>query len=66
MKFTNIMPTGGVKPTEENLKEWFKAGAYCVGMGSQLMKKKENGMFDYAAISKLMKESISIADKYKI
>jgi 2-dehydro-3-deoxyphosphogluconate aldolase/(4S)-4-hydroxy-2-oxoglutarate aldolase len=66
MKFTNIMPTGGVKPTEENLKEWFKAGAYCVGMGSQLMKKKENGNFDYAAISKLMKESISIADKYKI
>ena len=65
MKFTNIMPTGGVKPTEENLKEWFKAGAYCVGMGSQLMVKKENGDFDYKAITKSMEESIAIANKYK-
>ncbi len=64
-KFTNIMPTGGVKPTEENLKEWFSAGAYCVGMGSQLMKKKENGDFDLDAISNLMSESIAIAKKYR-
>ncbi|MEN8187632.1 MAG: bifunctional 4-hydroxy-2-oxoglutarate aldolase/2-dehydro-3-deoxy-phosphogluconate aldolase [Bacteroidota bacterium] len=65
MKFTNIMPTGGVKPTEENLKEWFEAGAYCVGMGSQLMVKKENGDFDYQAIAKLTEESIAFAKKYK-
>ena len=65
MKFTNIMPTGGVKPTEENLKQWFEAGAYCVGMGSQLMIKKENGEFDLKGITKLMKESVAIAKKYK-
>ena len=65
MKFTNIMPTGGVTPTEENLKKWFEAGAYCVGMGSQLMVKKENGDFDLAVISKLMQEAIAIAKKYK-
>ncbi|WP_057938497.1 beta/alpha barrel domain-containing protein [Algoriphagus resistens] len=35
----HIMPTGGVEPTRENLKEWFDAGVYCVGMGSQLFKK---------------------------
>lgn len=35
--WTNIMPTGGVSPDEENLKEWFDAGATCVGMGSQLI-----------------------------
>ncbi|TXE14195.1 bifunctional 4-hydroxy-2-oxoglutarate aldolase/2-dehydro-3-deoxy-phosphogluconate aldolase [Algoriphagus aquimarinus] len=35
----HIMPTGGVEPTVENLKEWFDAGVYCVGMGSQLFKK---------------------------
>lgn len=35
----HIMPTGGVEPTKENLKEWFDAGVYCVGMGSQLFKK---------------------------
>lgn len=64
MKFVSIMPTGGVKPTEENLKQWFSAGAYCVGMGSQLMVKKENGDFDLKAISKLMKDSIETAKKY--
>jgi len=38
--WTSIMPTGGgVKPTEENLKEWFGAGVHCVGMGSQLFTK---------------------------
>ncbi|MEM9326388.1 MAG: bifunctional 4-hydroxy-2-oxoglutarate aldolase/2-dehydro-3-deoxy-phosphogluconate aldolase [Bacteroidota bacterium] len=37
--WTSIMPTGGVKPTEENLKDWFDAGVHCVGMGSQLFTK---------------------------
>jgi 2-dehydro-3-deoxyphosphogluconate aldolase / (4S)-4-hydroxy-2-oxoglutarate aldolase len=35
-----LMPTGGVEPTEENLKAWFGAGVFCVGMGSQLLSKK--------------------------
>jgi len=65
MKFTNIMPTGGVTPTEENLKKWFKAGAYCVGMGSQLMVKKENGEFDLEAIRELMELSINTANSFK-
>jgi 2-dehydro-3-deoxyphosphogluconate aldolase/(4S)-4-hydroxy-2-oxoglutarate aldolase len=38
MPWSQIMPTGGVEPTEANLTEWFKAGAVCVGMGSQLIK----------------------------
>lgn len=44
----HIMPTGGVEPTRENLKEWFDAGVYCVGMGSQLFKKDwiKNQQFD--------------------
>ncbi|MEM1120115.1 MAG: bifunctional 4-hydroxy-2-oxoglutarate aldolase/2-dehydro-3-deoxy-phosphogluconate aldolase, partial [Bacteroidota bacterium] len=29
--WTNIMPTGGVAPTKENLSGWFDAGAICVG-----------------------------------
>jgi 2-dehydro-3-deoxyphosphogluconate aldolase/(4S)-4-hydroxy-2-oxoglutarate aldolase len=33
------MPTGGVAPTEENLKAWFDAGVTCVGMGSKLISK---------------------------
>jgi 2-dehydro-3-deoxyphosphogluconate aldolase/(4S)-4-hydroxy-2-oxoglutarate aldolase len=34
-----LMITGGVEPTQENLTAWFKAGATCVGMGSQLFTK---------------------------
>jgi len=48
--WSSIMPTGGVTPTEENLSAWVKAGVHCVGMGSQLMAKKENGEFDLEAI----------------
>src|SRR6056300_607108 len=48
--WTNIMPTGGVSPTEENLKGWFDAGVTCVGMGSKLMAKHADGSFDYDKI----------------
>jgi 2-dehydro-3-deoxyphosphogluconate aldolase / (4S)-4-hydroxy-2-oxoglutarate aldolase len=34
-----LMITGGVEPAKENLTAWFKAGAMCVGMGSQLFTK---------------------------
>ncbi len=37
MPAIKMMPTGGVEPTEENLKAWFTAGAVCVGMGSKLL-----------------------------
>ena len=58
--WTSIMPTGGVKPTEENLKEWFDAGAYCVGMGSKLMAKDENGNFDLEKIEKLTRHALTL------
>lgn len=37
MPWSNMMPTGGVEPTEENLRAWFQAGVYCVGIGSNLI-----------------------------
>lgn len=46
--WTSVMPTGGVSPTEENLKGWFDAGVTCVGMGSKLISKEvlKNKKFD--------------------
>lgn len=46
--WTSIMPSGGVNLEEENIKEWFKAGVTCVGMGSALISKNivENSDFD--------------------
>lgn len=48
MPFAEIMPTGGVEPTEENCRAWFDAGAVCVGMGSKLFDSKmiKEGRFD--------------------
>lgn len=32
-----LMPSGGVTLDPENLRDWFAAGAHCVGIGSQLI-----------------------------
>jgi 2-dehydro-3-deoxyphosphogluconate aldolase/(4S)-4-hydroxy-2-oxoglutarate aldolase len=58
--WTSIMPTGGVSPTEENLKGWFDAGVTCVGMGSKLMAKQTDGSFDYAKIEQQTKNTLQI------
>lgn len=60
MPWTNIMPSGGVVPTKESISSWIKAGAYCVGMGSQLFTKNENNQFDYQEIEKTVRQSIEI------
>jgi 2-dehydro-3-deoxyphosphogluconate aldolase/(4S)-4-hydroxy-2-oxoglutarate aldolase len=36
MSWSKLMVTGGVSPDADNLSKWFKAGASCVGMGSNL------------------------------
>ncbi len=40
MPWVQLMPTGGVSPTKENLTGWFNAGVCCVGMGSKLFTKE--------------------------
>ncbi|MBM4428948.1 MAG: bifunctional 4-hydroxy-2-oxoglutarate aldolase/2-dehydro-3-deoxy-phosphogluconate aldolase [Chloroflexi bacterium] len=37
--WTKILVTGGVEASWENLRAWFAAGATCVGMGSNLVRK---------------------------
>ncbi|MNF11148.1 keto-hydroxyglutarate-aldolase/keto-deoxy-phosphogluconate aldolase [compost metagenome] len=59
------MPTGGVQPTDENLKEWLSAGAHCVGLGSQLFIKNNEGNFDYEAIKETTKQAVESFKKYK-
>lgn len=49
--WSSIMPTGGVEPTEESLRAWFKAGVTCVGMGSNLFPKKLIEARDWDAIT---------------
>ena len=58
-KWTSIMPTGGVDATKENLKSWFDAGAYCVGMGSKLITKDIVAAGDWPALSAKVKEVLA-------
>lgn len=63
--WTSIMPTGGVTPSEENLKSWFSAGVTCVGMGSQLITKEIIANKDYEGLTKKVKEVFEIISKLK-
>jgi 2-dehydro-3-deoxyphosphogluconate aldolase/(4S)-4-hydroxy-2-oxoglutarate aldolase len=39
MPWSRLMPTGGVEATRESVHGWLKAGACCVGLGSDLVRK---------------------------
>lgn len=58
--WTEIMPTGGVSPTKENLKEWFGAGIVCAGMGSKLITKELVAAKDWAGIAKKIRDTIEL------
>ena len=60
MPWSQIMVTGGVKPTAENLVGWFKAGVTCVGMGSNLFPKEVIAAKQWSKITELCKNALDI------
>ncbi len=60
-----LMITGGVEPNEKNLTSWFKAGAACVGMGSQLFTKEILEQKDWALLEQKVTECLSIAKRIR-
>ncbi len=58
--WTEIMPTGGVDPTQENLAAWFKAGVACVGVGSNLITSQIVAAGDFAQLTKNVRETLSL------
>lgn len=65
MPWSMLMATGAVEPTEENLSSWFKAGVSCVGMGSMLFPKEAIAAGDWAQVTALCRNSLSIIQKYR-
>ncbi|MDH6307966.1 2-dehydro-3-deoxyphosphogluconate aldolase/(4S)-4-hydroxy-2-oxoglutarate aldolase [Dysgonomonas sp. PFB1-18] len=63
MPWSNLMVTGGVTPTEENLSKWFSAGVMCVGMGSNLFPKDVIAAKDWGKITQLCKDALAIIAK---
>ncbi|MFD2563905.1 bifunctional 4-hydroxy-2-oxoglutarate aldolase/2-dehydro-3-deoxy-phosphogluconate aldolase [Aquimarina rubra] len=60
-----IMPTGGVKPSLENLKLWFDAGVSCVGIGSQLFNKDDVKNGKFYKLTDDIKEALQHVQKIK-
>lgn len=58
--WTNVMSTGGVSPTKENLKGWFEAGVACVGMGSQLISKDIITEGDFKSLENKVSAALSM------
>ncbi|MDE5788771.1 MAG: bifunctional 4-hydroxy-2-oxoglutarate aldolase/2-dehydro-3-deoxy-phosphogluconate aldolase, partial [Bacteroidaceae bacterium] len=50
--------TGGVAPEEENLKAWFKAGVFCVGMDSKLFPKERVEAGDWQYVTDKCREAL--------
>jgi 2-dehydro-3-deoxyphosphogluconate aldolase/(4S)-4-hydroxy-2-oxoglutarate aldolase len=58
--WSNLMPSGGVSPDEHNLREWFDAGAFCVGMGSQLISGDIIAGKEFKKLEDLARKSLAI------
>lgn len=63
--WTSIMPTGGVDPTEENLRQWFEAGVTCVGMGSNLITKEIIRDMNWLMLAERVADAIKTAGKFR-
>jgi 2-dehydro-3-deoxyphosphogluconate aldolase/(4S)-4-hydroxy-2-oxoglutarate aldolase len=61
--WSNLMPSGGVTPQEENLKQWFDAGAFCVGMGSQLITREIIKNRDFDRLEQLCRSTLETIKK---
>jgi 2-dehydro-3-deoxyphosphogluconate aldolase/(4S)-4-hydroxy-2-oxoglutarate aldolase len=63
--WTEIMPTGGVEPTEESLSAWFKAGIACTGIGSNLITKELVAAGDFAGLTKKVQVTLALIRKVR-
>jgi 2-dehydro-3-deoxyphosphogluconate aldolase / (4S)-4-hydroxy-2-oxoglutarate aldolase len=61
----NLMITGGVEPTEQNLSAWFNAGALAVGMGSQLFTKEILEKKDWVQLKNKVSQALAIASRQR-
>jgi 2-dehydro-3-deoxyphosphogluconate aldolase / (4S)-4-hydroxy-2-oxoglutarate aldolase len=60
-----LMITGGVEPTRESLGAWFRAGATCVGMGSQLFSKEILQTKNWDLLRQRISDSLAVAKEVR-
>ena len=65
MPHVKIVVTGGVQPTKQSIDEWFGAGVYGVGMGSNLFPKNVISEGNYGWIEQKVAESIALIKAFR-
>ncbi|OXU16125.1 bifunctional 4-hydroxy-2-oxoglutarate aldolase/2-dehydro-3-deoxy-phosphogluconate aldolase [Sedimentisphaera salicampi] len=65
MPWAELMPTGGVAPTDKSLEEWFSAGIAAAGIGSKLIKGSFSSKEDYKKLTDKTAEVISKISKIR-
>jgi 2-dehydro-3-deoxyphosphogluconate aldolase/(4S)-4-hydroxy-2-oxoglutarate aldolase len=60
-----LMITGGVEPTHASLSSWFKAGAVCVGLGSQLFNKELLAQKNWAQLQQNVADVLKLSKEIK-
>lgn len=63
--WTEIMPTGGVNPTEKSLQEWFLSGIVSVGMGSKLITREIINERDFLKLTEDVRNVISLIQEIR-
>lgn len=56
-----LMITGGVEPNEKSISSWFKAGAACLGMGSQLFTREILAERNWPLLKTRIEEALNLA-----
>jgi 2-dehydro-3-deoxyphosphogluconate aldolase/(4S)-4-hydroxy-2-oxoglutarate aldolase len=57
--WVQAIPTGGVEPTVESMRTWFRAGAPALGMGSKLLPKQLVDASDFDGLRALVDATVS-------
>ncbi|NLR93332.1 bifunctional 4-hydroxy-2-oxoglutarate aldolase/2-dehydro-3-deoxy-phosphogluconate aldolase [Flammeovirga agarivorans] len=65
MPWTEVMPTGGVSPTVENIKSWLDVGVSCVGIGDKLIVKNDDSTYDLEATYVRLKSLMEFVSDYR-
>jgi 2-dehydro-3-deoxyphosphogluconate aldolase/(4S)-4-hydroxy-2-oxoglutarate aldolase len=59
------LPTGGIKPMESDLRAWFDAGAFALGLGSEFIPKAELESGDFGALAGRAAEVLVLAKRLR-
>ena len=65
MPWTRLMPTGGVEPTEDSLRQWFGAGIVACGIGSNMITKALLDAKDYQGIEAKVRQTVQLIKTIK-